>query len=234
MQINVAIESILEKALAAALSPDVLQTKIEEQITKTVDAALSDAFGSYGQFRETVKTSIKALVPHDVTIEGQAKFRDVIIKAVSGRVQAFNDEKLLGQLDEALGNLLEQPPERIKMSELANKVVEMWSDNNKRHGSDRPTIIVDRVEGACDGYHNIFIDPEWGKSKWECRCQIDCQDNGKAYSVKVSGETAGKSLFIGPVYDFDRYLLWLYTGGTKLIVDRYDFDDLYYNQSNED
>ncbi len=237
MKVELNVEATIAAALEAAMAPGRIAKIIEEQVCKTVDSVIEKELNSYSEFSKNVKGAVSKVIPHDLDIDGAARFRDIINKALSSRVNAFFDEKLVSQLDKTLNDLMQVPPDAVTLSEIIAKAVELWTDDDigdGRKGSDQPTIIVESAAGACSGYHHVYIDPQYGKDKYSCRCQIDITDKGEAYSVKVRGDIAGKSLLLGPIYDFDRWLFWIYTGKTRIVVDRYDFDDVYYPEQVED
>lgn len=234
MLVEIDVEATIATALKSAMDPERITTKIEELVRKTVDAALTEGFSSYSPFAKAVKSALETVVPHELSIQGSSSFRDTIIKAVTCRLLAFNDERLAGEIDRMMGSLLEQPPEEVKLSEVIARAVEQWQFSHYRNGSEYPTIIVERTEGVCAGYHHVYMDPTAGKPKFLCRCQIDITKEGRAFSIKVDGRTAGQSLLMGPLWDFDRYLFWLHTGGTRIEVDRTNFDNVRYDGEVDD
>ena len=241
MELNINLESTVSAALESALNPDRVRDIIETAVKKTVDHAIDQAFRPYGEFGKTVEKAIATLMPHSLDMEGVSGFNDLILKVIAKRVQEVGDERIEQALLPTLNKLLAPAPAELKLSDLVQTMLDEWGDHYRRDGSEKPTIIVERSDSivSASGYHHIYLDPKdqsssYGSSKYACRVQIDITGQGDVYSLKVDGKDIKEQLFAGPMYDFDRYVFHLYTGKTKIIVDRTDFDDVYYSGSESD
>lgn len=234
MKIDVPIEDMLADAIGKAFDQERLQEMVEKSVTALVNDVIKNETREYSKFGGVIRKAIQESLPQAIEIQNQSAFRDSIMKIISGRISAYKDDVLEKQMNSTISSLLESPPESILLSELVQKAVSMWkSESYIRQNSARPTVIVARSDGIVDGYYNIFLDPAAGTEKYACRCSIAITDGGEAYSIRVDGKETSKSLFVGPLYDFDRYLFWLYTGGTKIVVDKEYFDDLDYGDGDE-
>lgn len=234
MKIEFDLDETVSKALQSALSPERIFEKIETEIKKTVDAAITENFRSYGDFGKMVSQAVGEIVPHSIDMSGQSAFSDSLLQIVRERLSIYRDEALIKQLDETVSSLLEKPPVQVNLSMIIGEAIKAWSDSYHRDTSDSPTVIVEETTGLCAGYVHVYLDPKSGKSKYSCQCQIDITSEGKVYGLKADGENIGKSLFVGNLHHFDRYLFWLYTGATKIIIDQTDFSDVYYSEEHED
>lgn len=240
MQITINLENTVAAALEKALSAEVVRTKVEEALDKVVDSAIKDAFSPYGDFAKVVKQSIAGLVPHSVDIEGAANFNHGIKQAITTRLKRVNDERISQAISPMLDELLEPMPAEITLSELIKQAMVHWSDDYHRHGADRPYIHVEETTGIVAGYHHIHLDPdgnkqhEYGFSRYNAAIQIDVNDNGEVYGLKVSGDEAHKRIFAGPFFGFERMLFNLYTCKTRLVVDAIDFSEVSYTDESLD
>ena len=233
MQVTLNIEATIAAALESALSPDRLRETIEKKVSEVADRAIADAFSSYGEFGKTVKTAIAELLPHSVNIDGAASFQHIISRVISDRIAAVNDERMRQALDPMLRDLLVAAPATIKLSELVDQALEQWKswhDYSSDFGQ-QPTIIVEREASSITGslHHRIYMDWREGKSKYSCGVSMALHgEPGEVYSLEFDKKPAGEKLFVGPLYSFERTLFHLYTGKTKIVVDRTDFDDVYW------
>lgn len=226
MQINLNIEATVQAAIEEALSPAVLREKITELVGKTVDSALADQFRSYGEFGKVVAAAIKTLIPHEVSIDGAARFDHVLKAAIERRLAAYNDDRMAAFMAPMLDDLLQVPPAEITLSKLVADAIKGWADHHRRENDSQPTVIV---EQSAYGSRWVYMDPRSDKSKYECQVRIGVsEDTGKMFGLSIEGSEVGKRLFAGDFYDFERDLFALYTRGAKLVVDQDDFSDVYY------
>ena len=240
MQININLENTVAAALEKALSPDTVRTKVEEAVAKVVDKAISDAFSTYGDFSTTVKKSVAELLPHSVDIEGAANFNHAINQAITTRLKQVNDERIQQAIEPMLEELFKPAPAEVTLSALIETALASWRSEYERKGSRKPYVLVEKTTGIVAGYHHIFIDPDGSKaseysfSKYKARVQIDVNDKGEVYGLKISGSDIRNMIFAGPFFNFDRHLFQLYTQKTRLIVDCVDFSDVSYTSEDYD
>jgi hypothetical protein len=230
MQINLPIEDTLQQLLADALSPEALRPKIQKILQDTVDHAISSAFGRYGDFSKTLEPAIKALVPHALKLDEATSFDLYLKKAITERINTYNEERLKQVFGPLLDDLLERPPAEITLTDLVKKAAECWDADYRRKGADRVTVHVEDADS--DGYWRLYLDPgtksSYG-SNYSCQVHLAVTKDGQVYSLKNSEGKVdmAKERFAGPFYGFESYLLALYTGNTKIVRDVSHEDDLY-------
>jgi hypothetical protein len=224
MKIELNIEAAVQAAIEEALAPAVLREKITALVGKTVDGVLENQFRSYGEFGKAVEASIKTIIPHEVSIDGAARFDHALKGAIERRLASYNDERLSQSLQPMLDKLLTTPPAEIKLSKLVADAKEAWADNHRRDGDDCMTVIV---EGPSYGSHWIYMDPRANRDKYACQVRLGVTEDGKMFGLKIEGQEVGKTLFAGDFYYMERDLFALFTRGAKLIVDEEEFDTEY-------
>ena len=235
MQLNINIESTITAALESALAPDRIREQIEKQIAGTVDAAIKDAFREFSDFGKTVKEAVAGVVPHDLSLEGAANWNHAINQIIRERLSAVNNERIAQAINPMLDKLLVQPPKELKVSELVRKAAEMWGDSWKRDGSDRPSVEIEHSEGVMMDFYRIKMDPRQTRESYRSwPVDIAVTGEGNVYGLRIDGQDMKNTKFAGRFYDFEAYIFALYTGGTKLVLDTEDFDDIYYGEENDD
>lgn len=228
MQINLNIEEIVTQSISAALAPERLQAIIEKQVGEVADKAIKDVFSSYGDFSKTVSTAIKTLIPHELSLDGAARWNHAIGQHIAQRLQTVNDERIAQALNPMLDKLLATPPAEVKVSELVAKAVEYWGEKYGERRDGHPTILIEKSLGGLDGYWSLHLDEEEDKSPYSCAIHLRVTGNGDVYSLHVNERDIKTMKFAGPFFNFEAYLFQLYTGGSKLVLDKQDFSDVYY------
>jgi hypothetical protein len=234
MKFELNIEATVQAAIEEALAPATLRTKITELVGKVVDNALSDQFRSYGDFGKLVSAAIKTTIPHEVSINGAARFDHTLKQAIERRLATYNDQRMTEVLQPMLDSILEIPPAEIKLSKLVQDAKEGWADHHRRDGDNEMTVIVEQTSY---GSRWVHMDPRTRRSKYECQVRIGVSDSdGKMFGLKIDGQEVSKTLFAGDFYSFERDLFALFTRGAKLTVDVDDFSDgeLEYSDADEE
>lgn len=227
MYIEIDVEKSIAKSIQEALSGDLIKTAIEERVNKLIKSVVDEETGPYSDFGRLIQREIKEALPMTYSMENRSNFQDAILKIIEKNISAYQDKNLENRINELMSGLLKKAPEKIKISELVAQAAKMWEVS-------RPSVHVEVSAGLVSGYVHLYLDKERDKGKYSCSCSIAISDKGNVYSIKVFGQDLRDSLFVGPFYEFERFLFWLYTGGTIVEVDRTDFSDLYLPEYDED
>lgn len=241
MKLEIDLEPTVAAAIKTALDPERVRAKIEETVTKTIDAALNDAFRDYSDFGKTVKAAVSGLVPHSLDIDGSASFTHALQTVLQQRIRAFHDERIKQAIEPILDKLLAPAPESITLDALCKMALEEWRDSYKNDHAERMYLHVEESDSA-DGYKRIYMDPNgdkfsgYGSSHYGARVHIAINRTGEVYRLKIEGKDVQGQLFAGPFYDFERMIFHFYTGKTKIIVgdSSIDTDSLYYGEPLDD
>lgn len=227
MEIRIDVESAIKAALEKSLSEGMIAKEIEMAVTNTVCRVIRDETETYSQFGMMLKNEIKSLLPQSVSMENQSNFRDSIMKTIQSNLSAYKDEHLEARINGIFTEILLTPPKSIKLSELVTSASKMWK-------TSKPTVHVIESVGITKGYINVHLDERYGVDKYSCSCSIAISSSGQMYSTKIGNQDVKQSLFVGPFYDFERFLFWLYTGGTIVEIDRTDFSDFDFPETDGD
>jgi hypothetical protein len=227
MYIEVNVEESIVKSIQEALNGDLIKTAIEERVSRLVRNVIDEQTSAYSDFGKLVRDEIKGMLPQAISIDNQSNFRDAILKIVEKNIAGYRDKQLKDRLNEMMSDLLKKTPATIQLSELIKYAARMWEVSE-------PSVHIDVSSGVVAGYTNVYLDKERNKGKFSCSCSIAMTDSGKVYSIKVHGQDMRDSLFVGPIYEFERYLFWLYTGGTIVEIDVTDPNDIYFPEREEE
>ena len=232
MNINLNVEDAITQALSTAMAPERIKQVIEKQVTEVADRVIKDVFGQYGDFSKTVTDAVKQLLPHEISMDGAANWNHAIGQHIAARLAAMHDERIAQALNPMLDVLLACPPAELKVSTLVEKAIEYWSDEYGTQRIGQPTIIVSKKDRH--RYWSLALDKEYGKSEHSCEINMQVDDKGNVFSLKVNKRDIKTVMFAGPFFNFEAYLFQLYTGGTSLILDAEDFSDVYYPGDTDD
>lgn len=224
----------LQQAALAAVervfSSDAITQAIEKSIAKTVEDAIKDQLGAYSDFGKELKKKVgEALKLHgDIDLPS---YNDSLLKIVRQSVEGRVNATIQQQVTEQLEGLLETAPESIKFSALVEEFKE-WAKDQARScscdGEGEVSVLLDESE-TVTGYRSIFFDAERDqrdyltktkrRDKWAHSIILNTDKEGRVYGLRLSGEDVTKTIFVGPLYGFERRLFQLFSAKTRIEFD---------------
>lgn len=220
MQLDINIEGIVATAVAAALSPEKLQPIIEKNVESTVKRAIEEQFSYSSPFKKLLEEKLAGVMPTDVQDIG--RYGDLVLKTVSGYLQDMQNQAVKQSIEEKLTAMLKPLPARMTLTELVKQITKAFEDRSDIAGEDGPSIIIEKSEGICDGYWQLYADAEQNKDKWSCSVKMMFRSDGECFDLTVNEYDPKKSLYLGATYGIEALLLNIYTGGVKI-----DFEEIY-------
>lgn len=220
MQLDINIEGIVAAAVAAALSPEKLQPIIEKNVESTVKRAIEEQFSYSSPFKKLLEEKLAGVMPTDVQDIG--RYGDLVLKTVSGYLQDMQNQAVKQSIEEKLTAMLKPLPARMTLTELVKQITKAFEDWSDIAGEDGPSIIIEKSEGICDGYWQLYADAEQNKDKWSCSVKMMFRSDGECFDLTVNEYDPKKSLYLGATYGIEALLLNIYTGGVKI-----DFEEIY-------
>ncbi len=220
MQLDINIEGIVAAAVAAALSPEKLQPIIEKNVESTVKRAIEEQFSYSSPFNKLLEEKLAGVMPTDVQDIG--RYGDLVLKTVSGYLQDMQNQAVKQSIEEKLTAMLKPLPARMTLTELVKQITKAFEDRSDIAGEDGPSIIIEKSEGICDGYWQLYADAEQNKDKWSCSVKMMFSSDGECFDLTVNEYDPKKSLYLGATYGIEALLLNIYTGGVKI-----DFEEIY-------
>ena len=216
------LQNAVANAFANILSAGVIEQEIEERLTKTITSILDEQLRSYSDFGKALGDHVKQAMQVDFDHLGLPGYNDLILKTIRHQVNQLADDSIAKHVEEQMRELLSPAPAEIKLSQLVAEFIKDKHDDYSCScdGPERIALfVVGSRSGGPVGYHNIYLDKDEDKSQYSCAIRIATDEDGRVYSLKIDEVDPKKTLFIGPLWNFERRLFQMYAAGTKLIVD---------------
>lgn len=229
MQLDINIEGIVAASVAAALSPEKLQPIIEKNVESTVKRAIEEQFSYSSPFKKLLEEKLAGVMPTDVQDIG--RYGDLVLKTVSSYLENMQNQAVKQTIEEKLTDMLKPLPARMTLTELVKQITKAFEDRSDISGEDGPSIIIEKSEGVCDGYWQLYADAEQNKDKWSCSVKMMFRSDGECFDLTVNEYDPKKSLYLGATYGIEALLLNIYTGGVKIDFEEIDTYDVRYSHS---
>ncbi len=211
-QLTAAVTDAFNKVVASGA----IELAIEKQLTETVNSVISTHLRSYSPFAKLLEERVSKALQVDFDKIDLPSYGDMILKIVRAKVAEHADEQLAKTVQDELGKLLVKAPEQITLTDLVAQFIEHNTD--RYNGGEQHESITLIVEDATYGSRWIYMDPEPDKDKYECaiRFLLSNQDQ-KISALRLDRKEVSKTIFVGPLYGFERSLFQMHTAGTKLV-----------------
>jgi hypothetical protein len=226
-------DDVLTGAVQAAMRSLVESGRINEMIEaklgKLVESVLEDQFLSYnGEFGKQVKVALTEAIAFDPTTLNLPSYNAVIVDILRRKFDAIIDQRARDGMSKMVDDLLREPPEEIKLSEL----VEEYKLHVRGYGNEKAgknvSVVVKREERS---FGSEWVDIGLAEAPnltshdlYKCDFRLssrkDKTDKGlRVFTAYLGTTDLSKHLFLGDVYGFERKLFQLWAAKTPLVLD---------------
>lgn len=214
------MDSMFQNAYRQIVDDGTVEKMVRVGVEKLVNESIASAL-RYGPLAQSLKDQVEASL--QVASLDLPSYGETIAQIVRKMVETATADSIQRGIGEKLTELLEPPPESIKVSDLIEQFRKMVEDSHESgcHCGEIKPIGV-KFDGDY-GFKHLYLSEEeldHKKSKYDSDIQIDCDKDGKIYNLRIKDGNVKNMLFVGRgVYDFERFLVQCYASGTKIIFD---------------
>ncbi|MED5545677.1 MAG: hypothetical protein VYD90_10540 [Pseudomonadota bacterium] len=212
-QADTGMFQIIDAAVAATLTPDFIEKQITSRVEKLITNVIDDSMRSYGDLGKQIEAAVKqALRVADLNLPS---YGALVTQILEREIKAKAANLIEGQLVEDVDRLLALAPKEIKLSKIAEMMIE-------RHGNERwgkvITVLVDESR-----YNStwIYLDEDENRSlddKYRCKHRILLRDDGTISSAMID-HTGSEAKWIGSGDWLGQLIRSWYACGTVIILD---------------
>ena len=214
--------AIFGEAIAENMTPEKLKPIIAKALNETVKSTIEEQFRWNGGAKKAIEAQIQEAMSCDVKM-GLPSYNEQISRMVRDMVD--NQFKIEGakRLKDTIEEILQVPPETIKLSEL----IETFKEETAEDSSDDSGDITCRIYKSydwSDDLYSIELDEKRDQRKYDCSIRLSVsKDTGKVDSVHAFGfnpESGHLELFAKKyLYGTKKLVFQLYAGGSKIDMD---------------
>lgn len=209
------ISVILNKKISEMSSTGQFEALISAAAEQAVKKSVDEAFSRYSDFSKSVENALKENIKVDIGDLGIGGYNDLVAKIIKSKLGDFFEKTATKQICESMDLLLKEFPSTIKTSEIADMFRKRCAEENE---SGEFTFILSRNESiGLGGYFDIYLDEAPGKDKYQCAYHIRAKPD--VWAVSIGGMAAEKKMFMGPLFDFERFLFHAYANKVVISVD---------------
>ncbi|PPA28975.1 hypothetical protein C3737_16485 [Aeromonas jandaei] len=224
---NATVQAMFGAVLQQKLQSGALEQAIGKYADKLIDSCAEDVLKSYGDVGKAIKEALaKAITPHLEDLADFPTYHDFVAKRLRMAAANFYDQRLAEVLDKEISEIMSEMPQEITLSWVIDAVRQsIIGYGGGEHVDEEMTLIV---ENSSYGYRHIFIGKESGMDKYRCEYQLNIDNEGHIYSMKIDGDDLKTKKCVGPFYNAERKLMAAYAMKAKVVLDEgedpYNYD----------
>lgn len=207
----------LKQAVAAAfdkiVASGVIEQTIEKKLTETIVDAIGSHLRSYSDFGQAIQKQVQQAIGVDLERADLPSYNDFVLKVIRKQLDSAMADTAAKQLEENMAKLLVKAPAEITLQQLVDDFIEAFKED--REGQEF-TLHIDH---SSYGFKYVCLDVEEGKGEYSCDFRIGVDRDGHVFSLQLGGKDVTKTLFVGPIYGFERAVFQLYTAKTKIVIE---------------
>lgn len=234
---------VVIESLDKLIGQQLIEAAIEKALAKTIEEIVQQELRSYSDFGKQLQAAVKKSLELHGTLE-LASYNQSILNIVKRQVEAGVNNALQREIAANLEDLLTAPPAEIRLSQ----VVEAFKKHIRHSVSGQCTCddyhaigLLIEEHSSLDGYWEVALDEDGEnyahekKRKYDYDFRLCMNKEGQVYHLCFGHQDVEKTLFVGRCSDFERLLLQMKLGKTRVIndADKVGFEELRYMQVSE-
>ncbi len=208
------LNELVTNKLSKMYEDGIIDTIIEEKLSKMIESIYEDIFSSYGEVAKELKyTIIKEMKIHVRKI-GLADYNKSLINIFKKELQ--NKVSLAGidKFEKSVKKMLDiEVPETMKMTDLMNKFKENLMEDGNEYGD---ITFIHNCQNGEKGPYWIYFDECSDVDKYKCKYNIMIGCANDVSIFEINGKECDTTSRFGGLYGFDALLFKLYSVGTVI------------------
>lgn len=214
--------ALISAAVAARVTPEYVEEQVTKRVDKLIDEAVNDALRTYSENGKLISEAVKEALKVDRV--DLPSYGHVVTKILKAQIEAIVSDLVAGRLSEDMAELLSLAPKTVKLSEIAETMLENHDDGY----GPVITVIVERNDyGSAWVYldeDNVIED----RDKYRAAVRLLINGDGIISSATMNGgeyaDVRGKTVVnqIGRAYGLEQRVRAFVACGTVIELDEDD------------
>lgn len=211
------LANLISAAVAAKMTPEFIEKEVDTRIEKLVVESINSALRTYSDTGRLIEEAIKkALQVNQLDLPS---YGSVVTAILKNQIEALVAPLVAGRLAADMEEILSLAAQQVKLSAIAEGMIERYRDRNHDAWGDCITVIVEETSG---GFHWLYLDEEHRlqrSEKYKARFHIGTDKEGKIFSLRISDHNVASSTYFGRGHGLEQKLRAFYAVGTIIEID---------------
>lgn len=209
------LTSIISAAVAAKLTPEFIDKEVNSRVEKLVIECIDRALRIYGEAGKAIEKAVEDALRVDRI--DLPSYGATVSKMVTAAIEHRTAEVIQGRLKQDVEDLLKLAPKTVKISELAEALLEPHKSDGAY--GEVTTFIIEESEYS---HRWLYLDDEnvyAERDKFRCKYRLMVSEDGKIASAYIGDRAAKAEHWIGRSYGFEQRLRAYVACGTVVEFD---------------
>jgi hypothetical protein len=211
-------EDAILVAFRGMVSSGKLSQIIEKKVEETVDSVVDSALRTYSDFGKSLSQAVEGSLSIDKNKLALPGYNEIVLQIIKKKLEHAIETIGKERLEKDLENLLSAAaPKEIMVSDLVEQFKSWVREDLYRNDHDDRITYIEEKSQYGGGW--IYLDPKAKREKYSCQFRLGYGSDGEIFSATISGQDAGKKIFLGGLHGFERTLFQIYAAKTQVIID---------------
>lgn len=227
------LNKIVNDTLVQMESENFVEKVVKSTLEKTITSIVDDVFRSYSDFGKNLKKHIEENININFDSLGIEGYNGLVLAAVKESLDSSITVNGIEKIKESIDTMLSDTKSEYTLTEIIEKAKDDTTKEEYERDYDEQVHLI--IEKSSCGFKHIYIDNEDEEPnyKWSYAYQIDIDEEGKPYSIKLKGKEIDTKKIMGGLFGLDNLLFKIYASGAKIVLDQgedaYNYEyELYY------
>ncbi len=211
------LNKIVNDSLVEMEKEGFVEKTVKNRLEKTITEIVDDVFREWSAFGKNLKAHIENNLNIDLDNLGIEGYNTLVSAAVKEQLDKIITVQGIEKIKETTEKMLIDIKDTYTLSEIIEKLKGESFKEEWEYDEDEKVAIF--IKGEKDGYKHIYLNEDDTDREWSCDYQIDINEEGKPYSIKLKGNEINKNKILGGLYGLDELLFKIYAHGSKIVLD---------------
>lgn len=218
------INEIVLKAVSNINIKEIIEKKVQETVTKTIESSIDEIFRNYSDFSKELKEKMKEMTKINYDNFDLPSYNMLIEKTIKENLENKITGKALEDLRQKINNMITgEVDKEYKLSDLIEKFKKDFRDDYEYEDVECIGFIIENSNATyTSDYKHIYLSPKKLKSydsKYSYPYQIDITPEGRVYGLKIKERDVIKDFYTGHLSNWEGLMLRIQANEAKIIVD---------------
>lgn len=214
------LNKIVNDSLVKLEEEKFVEGVVNQRLEKTITEIVDDVFREWSDFGKNLKEHIEKNLNIDLNNLGIEGYNTLVLAAIKEQLDKTITVQGIDKIKKTTEEMLSDIKEEYTLSELIEKLKSEDCRDEWEYDEDDKVALI--IKDGGNGYKHIYLSEEEESSRYSYDYQIDIDEKGKPYSIKLKGDEIDTKKILGGLYGLDKLLFKIYANGSKIVLDQGD------------
>lgn len=223
------LNKMVEDGMQNMIESGVVQEMVKNQLEKTIQSIVEDAFNSWSPFGKGLKEKVKEEMKVNLDRIDLREYNDFVLTCIHEVIGECIEKDAKKEITERLQSILGTSKEEYSITELLDIIRDEYGDSD-----DEMTLIINQERS----FVHVYFDEQEDQEKYECKYSmhfmLDKENEDEyypsvaPYRIAIGEKNYTTRDLVSGLHGLDEAFYHIYLNGSKIKFDEgfdsYDYD----------